>query len=98
MRRTKKAAARISRWPFIPDTSGLRSDKFELNPDIPVTGRTPPTFLLHAENDPVDSVNNSLVYYIALKKAGVPAEMHLYAQGKHAFWTAAHEVSDDRMA
>jgi acetyl esterase/lipase len=63
----------------------IASDKLELNPDIPVTGRTPPSFLLHAENDPVDSVNNSLVYYIALKKAGVPAEMHLYAEGKHGF-------------
>ena len=58
---------------------------FALNPDVPVTSRTPPTFLLQAENDPVDSVNNSLVYYIALKKAGVPVEMHLYAEGKHAF-------------
>src|SRR6266581_847161 len=63
----------------------IGSDKFELNPDIPVTRQTPPTFLLHAENDPVDSVNNSLVYYIALKKAGVAAEMHLYAEGKHGF-------------
>ena len=54
----------------------------ELNPDVRVTRRTPPTFLLQAENDPVDSVNNSL---IALKNAGVPAEMHLYAEGKHAF-------------
>jgi len=60
-------------------------NKFELNPDVPVTRHTPPTFLLQAENDPVDSVNNSLVYYIALKKAGVPVEMHLYAEGKHAF-------------
>jgi acetyl esterase/lipase len=59
--------------------------KFELNPDVPVTRQTPPTFLLQAENDPVDSVNNSLVYYVALKKAGVPVEMHLYAEGKHAF-------------
>jgi acetyl esterase/lipase len=58
---------------------------FELNPDVPVTRQTPPTFLLQAENDPVDSINNSLVYYIALKKAGVPVEMHLYAEGKHAF-------------
>jgi hypothetical protein len=33
----------------------------------------------------VNSVNNSLVYYIALKDAGVPVEMHLYAQGGHAF-------------
>jgi len=41
--------------------------------------------LLHAENDPVDNFNNSLVYYRALKNAGVPAEMHFYAEGKHAF-------------
>jgi acetyl esterase/lipase len=56
-----------------------------LNPDIPVTNQTPPTFLLQAEDDHVDSVNDSLAYYIALKNAGVPVEMHLYAQGGHAF-------------
>ena len=56
-----------------------------LNPDIPVTHQTPPTFLLQAEDDHVDSVNDSLAYYIALKNAGVPVEMHLYAQGGHAF-------------
>ena len=33
----------------------------------------------------MDTVNNSLLYYIALKNAGVPVEMHLYAEGKHAF-------------
>jgi len=58
---------------------------FRLNPEVPVTSQTPPTFILQAEDDPVDSVNNSLVYYIALKRAGVPAELHLYAQGGHAF-------------
>jgi acetyl esterase/lipase len=58
---------------------------FALSPDIPVTRQTPPTFLLQAENDDVDSVNNSLVYYIALMNAEVPVEMHLYAEGKHAF-------------
>ena len=63
----------------------LWNDNFELNPGIPVTPQTPPTFLLQAENDPVDNVNNSLVYYAALKKAGVPVEMHLYAEGGHAF-------------
>ena len=61
------------------------SRKFELNPEVAVTRRTPPTFLLQAENDDVDNVNNSLVYYIALKNAGVPVEMHLYAEGRHAF-------------
>jgi len=60
-------------------------EKFELAPDIHVTPKTSPTFLLQAENDDVDDVNHSLVYYIALKKAGVPVEMHLYAQGGHAF-------------
>jgi acetyl esterase/lipase len=58
---------------------------FELNPNVPVTSNTPPTFLVQAENDPVDNVNNSLVYWMALKNAGVPVEMHLYAQGGHAF-------------
>jgi acetyl esterase/lipase len=59
--------------------------QFGLNPDIPVTRQTPPTFLLQAEDDHVDDVNDSLAYYIALKKAGVPVEMHLYAEGGHAF-------------
>jgi acetyl esterase/lipase len=56
-----------------------------LNPEIPVTGQTPPTFLLQAEDDHVDNVDDSLAYYIALKTAGVPVEMHLYARGGHAF-------------
>jgi acetyl esterase/lipase len=56
-----------------------------LNPKIPVTRDTPPTFLVQAENDPVDNINHSLVYYMALKKAAVPVEMHLYAEGGHGF-------------
>lgn len=59
--------------------------KFELNPYVPVTSEVPPTFLLQAEDDHVDNVNDSLVYYIALKDAKVPVEMHLYAQGGHGF-------------
>jgi acetyl esterase/lipase len=61
------------------------SKAFQLNPFVPVTKETPPTFIVQAENDPVDDVTNSLVYFAALKKAGVPAEMHIYAEGKHAF-------------
>ncbi|MBS0417117.1 MAG: alpha/beta hydrolase [Proteobacteria bacterium] len=56
-----------------------------LNPNVPVTHQTPPTFLVQAENDDVDSVNHSIAYYIALKDAGVPTELHLYALGGHAF-------------
>ena len=62
-----------------------RRKTYGLNPNVPVTHQTPPTFLLQAENDEVDGVNQSLAYYIALKDAGVPTEMHLYAQGGHAF-------------
>jgi len=60
-------------------------EKLELNPNIRVTRNTPPTFLAQAENDDVDNVNNSLVYYAALKKAGVSVEMHLFPEGGHAF-------------
>jgi acetyl esterase/lipase len=62
-----------------------RGDGFELNPNVPVTPQTPTTFLLQAEDDHVDTADDSLAYYISLKKAGVPVEMHLYAQGGHAF-------------
>jgi len=59
--------------------------EFELNPTLPVSKETPPTFLLQSVKDPVDDVQNSLVYFIALKKAGVSVEMHLYAEGGHGF-------------
>ncbi len=58
---------------------------FVLTPTIHFTNETPPTFLLQAENDPIDTVDNSLLYYISLKNAGVPVEMHLYTNGGHAF-------------
>jgi acetyl esterase/lipase len=56
-----------------------------LRPDIRVRADTPPTFLLQAGDDHVDPVKHSLTYYTALQKAGVPVEMHLFAQGDHAF-------------
>lgn len=63
----------------------VQNMKSHLNTDVHVTAQTPPTFLVQAEDDPVDDVNNSLVYYAALKRAGVLVEMHLYAQGGHGF-------------
>jgi acetyl esterase/lipase len=58
---------------------------FKLNPNVPVTINTPPTFIVQAEDDPVDNVNNSLIYYGALQKAKVPAEIHLFPNGGHGF-------------
>jgi acetyl esterase/lipase len=63
----------------------IAEEDLALNPDLHITSRTPPTFLLQAEDDHVDNVNDSLSYYIALKNAGVPVEMHLYPHGGHAF-------------
>lgn len=57
---------------------------FEFSPDIPVTASTPPTLLVQAEDDPVH-VENAIEYFMALKKAGVPAELHTYAQGGHGY-------------
>ena len=68
-----------------PDRLSMADKNLGLNPDLHPNSQTPPTFLLQAEDDHIDSVYDSLSYYIALKKAGVPAEMHLYAQGNHAF-------------
>ena len=59
-------------------------DKDELAPDIRVTKETPPTFFAHAGDDPVKA-ENSVAMYLALKKAGVPAELHIYATGGHGF-------------
>ncbi len=67
-----------------PGYLALPDQNFAPNPDIPVTDKTPPSFIVQAEDDPVH-VENSTVYFLALKNAGVPAEMHLYAQGGHGY-------------
>lgn len=56
----------------------------QLAPELPVTAKTPPTFLIQTEDDPVH-VENSLVYYRALKDAHVPTEMHIYSEGHHGY-------------
>ncbi|MGA8029869.1 MAG: alpha/beta hydrolase [Bryobacteraceae bacterium] len=48
-----------------------------------VTNRTPPTFLFHTTDDQVVPVENSVLFYLACRKAGVPAEMHIYLKGTH---------------
>ncbi len=56
----------------------------QLSPEIHVTGQTPPAFIVQAHDDRVNS-ENSVYYYLALKKAGVPAELHIYSAGGHGF-------------
>jgi acetyl esterase/lipase len=73
-------------WAHEDENHGARNEEdLRLRPDIRVRADTPPTFLLQAENDDVDGVKQSLAYYVALQKAGVATELHLYAKGGHAF-------------
>jgi acetyl esterase/lipase len=61
---------------------GLIDKGGELNPEFQVTKDAPPMCFVHATND---SSENSVALYSACKKAGVPAEMHLYSSGGHGF-------------
>lgn len=53
--------------------------------ELQVDAKTPPTFLVHAEDDKAVPVENSIDYYLALKKFNIPAEMHLYPTGGHGY-------------
>lgn len=55
-----------------------------LTSNIPVTSNTPPTFLLQTEDDPYHA-ESAIAYFVALKKAKVPVELHLYAKGGHGY-------------
>ncbi|MFJ5452230.1 pectin acetylesterase PaeX [Pectobacterium jejuense] len=55
------------------------------SPEKQVTAQTPPTFLVHAVDDPSVSVDNSLVMFSALREKQIPVEMHLFEKGKHGF-------------
>jgi acetyl esterase/lipase len=48
------------------------------------TAQTPPSFIVQAEDDPVH-VENATAYFLALKQAKVPAELHIYAKGGHGY-------------
>ena len=54
-----------------------------LSADQSVTASTPPTFLFLTNADTTVPAENSVAYYLALRKAGVPAEMHIFEQGPH---------------
>jgi acetyl esterase/lipase len=52
-----------------------------------VTARTPPTFIFYTDEDPVRP-ENGVAFYLALRRAGVPAEMHVYERGRHGLGLA----------
>ncbi|MEP6583790.1 MAG: alpha/beta hydrolase [Ginsengibacter sp.] len=68
----------IGRWP-----SRIMRDSF--SNELQVTKQTPPTFFVHASDDDAVPVMNSIVYYQALLKYKIPAEVHFYKSGGHGF-------------
>ena len=62
-----------------------------LSNETQVTSETPPAFLLHTGDDDVVPVENSIEFYLALRKAGVPAEMHIYLHGPHGVGLAPND-------
>ena len=62
----------------------LKEEGDKINPTVQVTTNHPPTFLAMAQDDPV-RVENAVLYYLALKQAGVPSELHTYPTGGHGY-------------
>jgi acetyl esterase/lipase len=67
-----------------PGYLALADKNFAANADINPTADTPPSFIVQAEDDPVH-VENAVVYFLQLKNAKIPAELHIYAQGGHGY-------------
>jgi acetyl esterase/lipase len=67
-----------------PGYLALANKDFAPNPDIVPSEKTPPQFIVQAEDDPVH-VENAMVYFMALKNAKVAAELHIYAEGGHGY-------------
>lgn len=59
-----------------------------VSPDLAVTPQTPPTFLFQTNADTTVPAENAVHYYLALRKAGVPAEMHIFENGVHGLGLA----------
>lgn len=64
--------------------------------DQAVTRETPPTFLFHTDEDKAVVPMNSVLFYAALKKHGVPAELHIYEKGQHGVGLAPAEKVKDK--
>jgi acetyl esterase/lipase len=65
---------------YLADAEQSFLDKLDIHPNE----KTPPAFIVQAEDDPVH-IENSTTYFLALKKAKVPAELHIYAEGGHGY-------------
>jgi acetyl esterase/lipase len=65
---------------YLADAENSFLDKLDIHPDA----KTPPAIIVQAEDDPVH-IENSTTYFLALKNAKVPAELHIYSEGGHGY-------------
>lgn len=98
--RTYKPVDEIDRVSCRPDFavaaySGYlkKQDKDELSSHIRIPEKTPPVFLVHGAVDPISAPENSALMYLALQKAKIPAELHIYAATTHDFGVRSSERS-----
>lgn len=66
-------------------------DKDEISPGIHIPAGTPPIFLAHSSDDSISDVEHSAFMYVALKRARIPAELHVFATGEHDFGVRQNE-------
>ena len=67
-----------------PGYLAIAEQNFAASAEIKVTEKTPPSFIVQAEDDPVH-VENATVYFLQLKNAHVPTELHIYSEGGHGY-------------
>jgi acetyl esterase/lipase len=91
-RRTYESVDDIDNIPCRPDFAILvypgylkPKDKDELAPGLLIPAGTPPVFLAHGGEDIISPPEHSVLMYLALRKAGIPAELHVYATAAHDF-------------
>jgi dipeptidyl aminopeptidase/acylaminoacyl peptidase len=65
----------------------------DLSNDQRVTPQTPPAFLFHTNADTTVAAENSVRFYLALRQAGVPAELHIYEHGPHGVGLAPTDAT-----
>ncbi len=66
-------------------------DKDEIPPTIKIARKTPPILLVHSSDDKISDPLNSVVMFVALQRAGIPAELHIYSSGDHDFGVRQNE-------
>lgn len=81
-------------WALVPQVKKDAVTPLRLQAKFPVDATTPPAFIVQTEDDGC-KVENSLAYYAALKRAGVKAEMHLFAKGGHGYGIRKHGTDVD---